>query len=187
MNDRQLVASLRMLAEEKKIEYIVKSVKARWAAKAINESRRSRRLAEAGLVQTGDTFSKASTPTSTRQFSGGSLPGQVQGGDYPSPKAVSDEVGDLVLKAGINVAPDSTIDLLLSPSGHRGSYGSLYDDYHAFKKEAEAAKSQSTNIDSLVKAILAPGKSEEDLKKLRSAAARLMRAAPGAGRKVTAK
>lgn len=173
MNDKQLISLLKRASYEKKLEYITESVKAKLIAKKIGSKRSVPSLSEAYASGLGPSMDVGpSTPPSSRSIASGRSTAQMsKPGEYPDPEILSSDAERL------GVDGNSELGRFSIPTRGAGTYAQLIADYEAALEAAQSAARGAMSIDELVANFLMPGRPEEDRRKLRSAAARLLRSA----------
>lgn len=175
MNNKKIIGMLKEVSRRKRIEYIVEEVKSRLLRKELVESlKSSKRLVEQfqNKLDTG----KVVAPSET-----GQRQSRVSSADfskYPDPSDIEDQI--LALVDADNLSPSDSLAVFGTGSGP-GTYKQLITDFKNSVSSSQNAKQTANSIDDIVSSMLSPGKSEEDLKKLRSAAARILRGTKGSG------
>ena len=171
MNDKQLIKLLKEASNQTRLNYITTSVKAKILKNRINEVRKARLNEDVTpAAMRTDPGERAATPFG-RPFKGFS--GST---GYSDPDEVNMELYDY-FDNDAPLAPSGAVGSLMGDEGKSGSYANLLSAYNDLRSQAGGSKKLAGNIDYLVANLLMPGRSDEDMKKLRSAAARLLRQA----------
>ncbi len=178
MNDKKIIDMLKEVSRRKRIQYIKNEVKARLLKKRLVESLKSSKTLLEQVAQPPSA--------SDRSYAPGDLGGRhskvssASFADFPTPDDLEDQILRLVDEDAIS--PSDSLAVFGTGNG-KGTYRQLIADFKKASAGSQDSKEMSMSIDNIVKSMLEPGKSEEDLKKLRSAAARLLRGAAGSGKK----
>ena len=176
MNDKQIVATLKKVAEAKRTAYLVESVKAKMIANKIKKTPAFKMIKEqyeSGLGPSMDIG--PSTAPSTRRIAGGrataapSVPGE-----YPEPGFLAAELGRSDVEGNSEIARFIGLeDAATGPA----TYQELLNNYREALEAAEGGARGAMSVEELIANFLMPGRSEDEMRQLRRAAARMLRSA----------
>lgn len=149
MTNREIVKQLREAAQQKKLEYVVNSVKARLARKALKESLFSKKSLKEDVTPAATApgmggSSVTTTPSSLRRFGSGLKSSSFD--EYPKPDVVEDDVEAALEKP---MSPNTIAARFLMGQG-AGTYRQLLADLKAAEDAASSAKVSAMTADDLI-------------------------------------
>lgn len=176
MNDRQIVSLLRELSSKKRVQHITEAVKAKMIANKIKMTREFKVIKEqyeAGLGPSMDIGSSA-VPSSKTYTSGRALPSANVEGEYPDPVILASDLSSFDVDGNSEAARFIGLE---DPATGPGTYQELLSNYRAALQAAESASRGAMSVEELIANFLMPGRSQDEMRQLRRAAARMLRSA----------
>ena len=171
MTNREIIAALREAAEQKKMEYVVHSVKAKLARKTLKESLFHGKALNEDIRDVGSASQRGYTPSDIARTAVGAP--KVKG--YPAIDRVEFEANALLDggKKGLD-ASDEIAQFFVGQGA--GSYRQLLADLIKAREAASKAKDSAMTAEDLIQAFqsLYPSFSPEEQRKVRGAARRYL-------------
>ena len=178
MNDRQLAEGLSKISQQYQLSYIANTVKSRLLKKTLVEAVRSGKLKlnedlTPGAMAPG--MGMDASPARSPVGAGANISRAT--GFFPDASELEMEAEE-ALESPLDA--NSGLAKFVMGSG-KGTYRDLVAEYQKAVEAASASKDRAVSVDDLAANLLMPGRDPEEMKKLRSAAARLLRGARTSG------